>query len=480
MPRHGNQEPTHRRAAEYELTEGKFAVQMANKYGMRPHPWQQLILDDWLAVKDGRLVHSLCLLPVPRQNGKTGVCDPRETWGLVWRGEQILHTAQEFQTAQKAFNRLRKKFGMCKNDPLADFPELNALVDRYTTSANQMVLDLKNGGHIEFRTRGNSSDMGRGGTFDLVVIDEAQSYTEEQDAALSPLNSAAPSGSPQTILMGTVPDPAKMFKGEKFASLREVMLTEPFEGGCIHEWSTTEIGDVFDKNRWYAANPSLGYQLLESGLEKDVRSMSPDTFAREHLGWWSPTAGREAYPISKRRWDAAATDNPPQDGKTAYGVKFSIDGSEVCVCAALLHGGTVHVEEVERRNMGAGTAWLAEWIAARKSTGCVCVIDGKAGAQALVDRLGKMPVRYIHVANLNDMYSAASTLVSCVNEQTLTWYAPQDDLRDSATTSIRRPIGRDGGWGFGGANPIPIEAAALAVWGVKTSKRDPRRKGLVG
>ena len=97
-----------------------------------------------------------------------------------------------------------------------------------------------------------------------------------------------------------------------------------------------------------------------------------------------------------------------------------------------------------------------------------------------MDRLGKMPVRYIHVANLNDMYSAASTLVSCVNEQTLTWYAPQDDLRDSATTSIRRPIGRDGGWGFGGANPIPIEAAALAVWGVKTSKRDPRRKGLVG
>ena len=249
MPRHGNQEPTHRRAAEYELTEGKFAVQMANKYGMRPHPWQQLVLDDWLAVKDGRLVHSLCLLPVPRQNGKTGVCDPRETWGLVWRGEQILHTAQEFQTAQKAFNRLRKKFGMCKNDPLADFPELNALVDRYTTSANQMVLDLKNGGHIEFRTRGNGSDMGRGGTFDLVVIDEAQSYTNEQDASLSPLNSAAPSGSPQTILMGTVPDPTKPFKGEKFASLREGMLTEPFEGGCIHEWSTDEIGDVFDKNR---------------------------------------------------------------------------------------------------------------------------------------------------------------------------------------------------------------------------------------
>jgi hypothetical protein len=153
-----------------------------------PFEWQRLILNDWLALDDsGHLLNSLCVLPVPRQNGKTGVCDPRETWGLVHRGEAILHTAQEYQTAKKAFDRLRAKFGEKKNDPRARFPELNALVKKYTTSANQMVLDLKNGAHIEFRTRGANSDMGRGGTFDLVVVDEAQSYTDAQDAALSPV-----------------------------------------------------------------------------------------------------------------------------------------------------------------------------------------------------------------------------------------------------------------------------------------------------
>ena len=210
----GNQVPTYSWCASYDRTEGKLASALADSYGLSPHPWQRTILNDWLALDDeGKLLNSLCVLPVSRQNGKTGVCDPRETWGLVHRGEYILHTAQEYQTAKKAFDRLREKFGACRNDPRARYPELNRMVKRYTTSANQMVLDLTNGAHIEFRTRGSNSDMGRGGTFDLVVVDEAQSYTEAQDAALSPLNSAAPHGSPQTILMGTVPDPATAYKG---------------------------------------------------------------------------------------------------------------------------------------------------------------------------------------------------------------------------------------------------------------------------
>lgn len=136
----GQQEPTYSYTTPYEKTQGQYAIELANAYGMPPHVWQQTILDDWLAIgEDNKLLNSLCILDVPRQNGKTGVSDPRETLGLIVRGEHILHTAQEFQTAQKAFDRLRQKFGMKKNDPFAKYPELNALVAKYTTSANQMV-----------------------------------------------------------------------------------------------------------------------------------------------------------------------------------------------------------------------------------------------------------------------------------------------------------------------------------------------------
>ena len=76
------------------------------------------------------------------------------------------------------------------------------------------------------------------------------------------------------------------------------------------------------------------------------------------------------------------------------------------------------------------------------------------------------------------MVAAASALLDALTEQTVTWYADQEALRDSAVTATKRPIG--GGWGFGGDDPCPIAACALALWGVKTSKRDPTRKMRVG
>jgi hypothetical protein len=76
------------------------------------------------------------------------------------------------------------------------------------------------------------------------------------------------------------------------------------------------------------------------------------------------------------------------------------------------------------------------------------------------------------------MIAAVSTLVNDLNEQTITWYKPQEDLRESATTSTKRPIG--GGWGFGGEDATPIEACALALWGARNSKRNPSKKMRIG
>ena len=69
-------------------------------------------------------------------------------------------------------------------------------------------------------------------------------------------------------------------------------------------------------------------------------------------------------------------------------------------------------------------------------------------------------------------------LTNDINERLVTWYEGQEALRDSAITSTKRPIG--GGWGFGGENSTPIEACALALYGVKTSKRDPNKKMRIG
>lgn len=480
--RRGNQVPTYSWCGSYTRTEGGMASKMADMYGLPPHPWQRTILNDWLAIDEhGKLLNSLCVLPVPRQNGKTGVSDPRETWGLVRRGEWILHTAQEYQTAKKAFDRLRQKFGTKKNDPFAQYPELNAMVRSYTISSNQMVLDLENGGHIEFRTRGSNSDMGRGGTFDLVVIDEAQSYTDAQDAALSPLNSAAPHGSPQTILMGTVPEPTAAYKGEKFAAIRASLHDDPYTGGCIHEWSVKDVGDVTERDRWYEANPSLGYQLLEAALEKDMRTMSPDTFAREHLGWWPSKTGKE-HPIRESDWNACKVDNPSKDGVVVYAVKFSPDGS-VGTLAACHKNDVPFVYVVDCRSMNGGLSWFADNLVQRKDKAAQIVIDGQSNAQALNDILldRGVPRNVIKRPNTSDVIASNSALVNAVKAGEVCHYG-QPALDDSATKTTRRRIGNNGGFGFASteeADATLIEACALAYREAMITKRKPGRKAVV-
>lgn len=482
MNRVGAQTPTFHYANEYNKTEGIWAVELSRHYGLIPHPWQESVLHDWLAVDEiGKLVHSFCVLEVPRQNGKTGVSDPRETWGLVKRGESILHTAQEFQTAKKAFDRLRKKFGAQKNDPYALYPELNALVDHYTVSAGQMVLDLTNGGHIEFRTRGNNSDMGRGGTFDLVVVDEAQTYTEAQDAALAPLNSAAPSGSPQTILMGTPPTPNAGDKGVIFARAIERLHAGAEEGSCLHEWSTNEIGNVNDVDRWYMTNPSLGYQLILEAIARDATTMAADTFAREHLGFMAKKEKFANYAIPAEVWDACRSEDLKPDGKTAYAVKFSADGSAVCLCGAVLpKDGAARVSLIKTEATGRGIGWLADWLNDRYGKASCVVIDGRNGVDVLVERIAETwrAKGAVIRPSARDVIAAAGTLTDALAEKSVTWYFGQEELRDSAITSVKRPIG--GGWGFGGENSLPIEACALALWGAKTTKRDPTKKMLIG
>lgn len=479
------QEPSYRWCAPYERTHGPLAVKLARAYGTPPHEWQELVLNDWLALDDeGALLNSLCVLEVPRQNGKTGVSDPRETYGLVVRGEWILHTAQEYQTTRKAFDRLREKFGMRKNDPRARYPELNALVENYTTSANQMVLDLKNGGHIEFRTRGNSDDVARGGTFDLIVVDEAQSYTEDQDAALSPLNSAAPHGSPQTIMMGTVPNPEKPQKGAVFARQRRLLHESPSAGDCIHEWGVGEIGDVHDRARWFAANPSLGKQLLVKALAKDEKSMADATFAREHLGWWPSATGAEPA-IKKSDWGACATDEPPTSGGVvAFSVKFSPDG-KVGVLAACRRpeSGNPYVEIVARRSAQRGTAWFARWLLERADVAAQVTIDGRAKADALEKRLleGGMPKKAVRKAQTADLIAACSMLGDAVEARQLA-HSAQPALDEAVGKCPKRKIGTAGGWGFETAGTCEAElpeAAALAYWGAMTTKRRPGRKARV-
>ena len=185
--------------------------------------------------------------------------------------------------------------------------------------------------------------------------------------------------------------------------------------------------------------------------------------------------------IPEELWDACASDELKPDGKTAYGVKFSADGTEVCLCGAVTDAlGVTRVSLIDRKPTGLGTQWLANWLNERYKVASCVVIDGKNGVDVLIDKISET-WRYkgsVIKPNAQIVIAAASLVMDGLNEKTITWYRQQTQLRDSAVNATKRPI--SGGWGFGGDDSTPIEACALALWGVKTTKRDPKKVMRIG
>ena len=59
MNRVGNQNPTYRYSTKYKYSEGSFACEISENYALKCHPWQELVLQDWLAVDaKGKLLNS--------------------------------------------------------------------------------------------------------------------------------------------------------------------------------------------------------------------------------------------------------------------------------------------------------------------------------------------------------------------------------------------------------------------------------------
>ncbi|MDO4615692.1 MAG: hypothetical protein Q4B15_08695 [Lachnospiraceae bacterium] len=459
-------------------TDGEDAALLMETYGNLLDPWQRLIVDAWLG-KDEHGEYSMTSggLAVPRQKGKNVCIEARELYGLCVNGEKILHTAHQVKTSKKSFRRLEQIFTNKKH------PELMELVKHIRKTNGEEAIELENGGSIEYSARSRQAARGFDG-ISLIVYDEAQELTDDQVEAIMATAAASATGSRQIIYAGTPPYPN--CPGTVFKRRRELSLTKPGEHDAWHEWSVEgtdlEKMDLGDHAKWFATNPSLGIHLTEEYTVEEYGTMSLDGFARERLGWWMPAASeRINYAIDKKAWSGCASELLKPDGKTAFGVKFSPDGSLVTLCGAVCpENGAARISLIEQKPTGYGMQWLADWLNERYATASCVVIDGRNGVDYLID---KMTGTWRYKGSIirptgKDVIAAASQLVNEINEKTLTWYKKQEVLSESATTSIKRPIA--GGWGFGGENSEPIEAAALALWGCRTSKRNPGRKMRIG
>lgn len=488
----GSQKPTFEVVGKYKYSDGKAVAEVfAEIGGATFYPSQLYELELMLARNaDGSPSASVIAISKPRQNGKSYAARYYSAYMAVFEHKGVLYSAHHGNTSRKMFSAMADMFSNKER-----FPDLFNEVKSISRARGYEGIYLKDwkdesgawhdGGFIEFSTRTNSG--ARGGTYSVIVIDEAQEMTTEQQEAMLPVISAASDANdakalPQQIYIGTPPAPS--CNGTVFRKMRK--SAKGNDGGIWWlEWGIESLDDLNAENPIelaYKTNPAMGYRIAEKTVMSEYNTMDKDGFARERLGWWSPVESHAVeYAIDSKAWGKCRSAETKPDGKTAYGVKFSADGASVALCGAVIpENGKARISLIKYKATAEGIRWLSDWLNERCMKASCVVIDGKNGVDVLIDRIAdkwKSKGAIIR-PRANDMIAAVSLLVDSVNEESLTWYNGQDVLNQSATTAYKRAIG--GGYGFGGEMSEPVEACALALWGAKTSKRNPAKKMRIG
>lgn len=461
------------------------AVELASvEGGLTADEWQRRVLRTWFATvpaaafSDGwAWACSSAGLAVPRQNGKNAVLEIFELYSMVILGRRILHTAHEVKTARKHFKRLASFFDKDLGAP----PVFADMVTELRYANGEQGIFLSNGGSLELAARSKGS--GRGFTVDTLVIDEAQQYGDDEQEALKPTISSAPSGKPQTIYTGTPPSP-KM-TGDVFVRMRESALAG---GGRLgwDEWAHNEDVDTSDPAVAARVNPAYGIRLNPEVVEDERTQFSEEGYYRERLGRWYDYGGSATFDMGVWAGMAIPASDAPAGGVGAgllsFGIDVNADRTMVTVVAAIKPvDGPIYVEVVDQRSMVDGLGWVVDLMAARWSDACAVVVDGRSPAATLLTDLAGVKVRPM-VTSAADMQRACGRWMDLFNTGGLS-HMDQRQLGLALSAAMKRFSGDAMAFSWDRKNldcdVSALVAATLAVWGVETSKRRPGRKARV-
>ena len=474
--RYGNQTPTFEAVGPYDHSTGERLCDVFESWGTRFYPCQRRELTLFMARdEENRFASRTICISKPRQNGKS-FSARKYAITMGAKGKHCLYSAHNGSTVRKMFRFIA--------DECEGTPDIARRVKSIYKAAGTEGIYFANGGCIEFQTRTNSG--ARGETYDVIVVDEAQELTYDQLDAIKPTTLASESGDPQMIFLGTPPN--EKCGGDVFSDYHEAAHAGKAGAMWWMEWAVDDVPDLTDRaaalELAYRTNPALGYRIREDVMLDAIDSyvMKPDSFAREYLGRWNPSLRVADFIITAKAWNETRRSAPPSGyDKLAYGVRFTADGRAVTLATAVTHEGGCHVEFVRTEPVVAGVGWLVDWLVARKDRAAAVAIDGRADATDLGQRLvaAGVPAKAVMVARTTDAISADAMLVNAINDGTLT-HLDDPALAESALGATRRPIGKDGGYGFGGEHAERLDACALALWAARTTKRDPRRRGRIG
>lgn len=443
---------------------GPEAIEQAEAAGLHLDPWQQLAVEDVLGeAEDGSWAAAETGVIVPRQNGKGGIIEATELFGLFVAGERlILHSAHEFKTAQEAFQRVLAL--------VTNTDDLRKKVRKVTNAHGEEGIELLSGQRLRFVARSGGS--GRGFTADRIILDEAYALTSAQMAALMPTLSARPNT--QINYYSTPPkDEAAFLCGLRARGKAGGAGLAYLDWGAeLNMLSPTLSEQIADEELWYATNPALGIRISMAAVERELAALPPEEFARERLGVW-PTSSAGSV-IDPEQWGRLADVDSGVAGAVALAVDITPSRDYSCIAAYGLRDDELgHMEVVEHLP---GTDWVIRRLVAlrdRWNPVAIC-LDVKGPAGSLLTDLEKQGFSKPADAE-NPMFgdllipTAAEVAASCgqmidaVSQATLR-HIDQFQLNAAVAGAKTRPLGEAWGWGrkVSGIDISPLVAVTLA------------------
>ena len=463
--RKGRQFPTLSVVLPYQNSRGMEAVEQYNRSGRTAQDWQALMMEDIMALDaDGRWLHMKFGWSIPRRNGKSEILVMRSGWGIT-HDERVLYTAHRTTTSHNAWEKvvdILSKAGFVEGEDFKTTKQFGL----------EHIEWLHGEGIINFRTRSSKGGLGEG--YDLLIIDEAQEYTADQESALKYVVTS--SQNPQTLMCGT--PPTAVSSGDVFLKLRRDTIRGKTEDAGWAEWSVPRMSDTHDPELWYETNPSLGTILTERTIRSELGDDQIDDNI-QRLGLWIAYSQKSA--ISEKEWLWYKSPDIPllaEPHRVFYGVKYAKNTENVTLAAAVRTAdGRIFVEAIDCRSIRDGTAWIIGYL--RSPSAEKVAIDGAAGAPILMEDMKNADVKCKPILpKVAEIITANSLFETNLFDGKICHMA-QPSLVQAVSNCEHRSIGSGGGFGYASlieqVDASLVEAAALAHWAAALTKEGKKQ-----
>jgi hypothetical protein len=203
--------------------------------------------------------------------------------------------------------------------------------------------------------------------------------------------------------------------------------------------------------------------LSEDFLRAQQRSMNPEAFGREHLGWWTDQVSDPFLPHGT--WAAMVADRPtpPPEARIAFGVEWQDYGHAALVAAVDLGDGRIWVETVQRWHdpLGLDPAHIAAGLVPTVSAVPGTVLAGdEFTTTAVLDHAAAAGIPVVRLSQ-PDIRAASQLLLTAALSGRLPH--PPDPVSDPEMDNVGRAPTGDGLWRLSRKNSTGRSTAAFAA-----------------